>query len=414
MWWYQKNEDLYGLGNSGAQGGSMLSSIGGTIRLGELVPGGTIRHTMKLNLDSLNYYSGYGGYRWPATTADGGYQSFYKGTVPAMRMGSLVALKSSFNLTSLETASARILAWAFTDYGAYVTETAGWSVYGIMIEESPTGHVRDEFQSNWGYAIDPVNEPNPANKNPAWTRDMDRIFTALNVVDNWNAPMWNTVSQSNGTQGAGLGAPRVPWALPLGQGTSTLLITSPNPSYKGWVVTVSGRLQTSVNGTGIGGQSVYLEYSWDNVSWSREAQIGQFTTAADGTFSGQMQFRGNGNHYEYLRARFNGTSTLVPSLSRVVAQWVTPNPILSADFLWTINGLTASLVTTAGNATAPYSFAWTFGDGTSGSGTSINHTYPRSGTSINHTYPRSGSYSVTLTTTDARGQTVVVTKTLTC
>src|SRR5207253_5767351 len=42
IWWYQEKEDLFGTGNSGAHGGSMLSSLGGVIRLGELVPGGMI------------------------------------------------------------------------------------------------------------------------------------------------------------------------------------------------------------------------------------------------------------------------------------------------------------------------------------------------------------------------------------
>src|SRR2546426_2219989 len=38
------------------------------------------------------------------------------------------------------------------------------------------------------------------------TRDMDRIFGALAVVDNWNLANWQTVSASGGTLGAGLGA----------------------------------------------------------------------------------------------------------------------------------------------------------------------------------------------------------------
>ena len=71
-WWDHEKEDLFKTGNSGAHGGSMLSSLGGVIRLGELVPGGTIRHALKVNLlGADNYYSGSGGYRWPATTADG-------------------------------------------------------------------------------------------------------------------------------------------------------------------------------------------------------------------------------------------------------------------------------------------------------------------------------------------------------
>ena len=41
--------------DEGAHGGSGLSSIGGTIRLGELVPGGVIRHALKIN--PYNAYS---------------------------------------------------------------------------------------------------------------------------------------------------------------------------------------------------------------------------------------------------------------------------------------------------------------------------------------------------------------------
>jgi hypothetical protein len=40
--------DIYGDGIEGAHGGSGLSSIGGTIRVGELKPGGEIRHALKI------------------------------------------------------------------------------------------------------------------------------------------------------------------------------------------------------------------------------------------------------------------------------------------------------------------------------------------------------------------------------
>src|SRR5437870_1376943 len=55
MWWSLSN-DLYGTGVDGGHGGSRLSSLGGTIRLGELVPGGVIRHVMKVNVYGLNNY----------------------------------------------------------------------------------------------------------------------------------------------------------------------------------------------------------------------------------------------------------------------------------------------------------------------------------------------------------------------
>jgi len=213
MWWYKENEDLFLTGNSGAHGGSMLSSLGGVIRLGELVPGGTIRHAMKVNLlGADNYYSGSGGYRWPATTADGCAPGCYGGSVPALRMGSLLALPASIDVNSmgLETDAAKILAHAFQDYGAYTVDDAAWSVYAIATEYSPSGKVDDEFAAAWGFSM------SPASRDVPWARDMDRIFGALNVVDNWDQSTWDLVSASNGTQGAGGGAPRVSWAPDFG------------------------------------------------------------------------------------------------------------------------------------------------------------------------------------------------------
>ena len=213
MMWSQHNEDLYGTGNSGAHGGSMLSSLGGVIRLGELVPGGTIRHALKVNLFGADdYYTGYGSYRWPATTADGCAPGCYGGSVPALRMGSLLALPPSIDVNSmgLETNASKILAHTFQDYGGYTVDDAAWSVYAIATEYSPSGKVDDEFTTAWGFPISPLSRDVP------WARDMDLIFGALAVVDNWDLSTWQTVSASNGTQGAGLGAPRVPWAPDFG------------------------------------------------------------------------------------------------------------------------------------------------------------------------------------------------------
>src|SRR5213596_1229202 len=219
MMWSQQNEDLYGTGNSGAHGGSMLSSLGGVIRLGELVPGRTIRHALKVNLFGADdYYTGYGSYRWPATTADGCAPGCYGGSVPALRMGSLLALPPSIDVNSmgLETNASKILAHTFQDYGGYTVDDAAWSVYAIATEYSPSGKVDDEFTTAWGFPI------SPASRDVPWARDMDRIFGALNVVDNWNLANWQTVSASGGTLGAGLGATRTAWAPPL--------LATPTPS----------------------------------------------------------------------------------------------------------------------------------------------------------------------------------------
>src|SRR2546426_794130 len=148
-----------------------------------------------------------------ATTADGCAPGCYGGSVPALRMGSLLALPPSIdvNAMGLETGEpAKILAHAFQDYGAYTVDDAAWSVYAVATEYSPSGKVDDEFGAAWNFTI------SPSSRNVPWARDMDRIFGALAVVDNWDSSEWQVVSASNGTQGVGGGAPRVPRAPDFG------------------------------------------------------------------------------------------------------------------------------------------------------------------------------------------------------
>lgn len=199
--------DLRGPGFYGAHGGSRLSCIGGTLRVGELVPGaGPIRHALKVNLyaaRNLYYDAETGGYRWPAKSADR-YAARVYGTrgkpVMECRMGALLALPGGMDLDSirLETQPARKLAQAFQDYGAYVVDDTAWDVYALVTEWGPAGRVQDEFARAWGFPI------NPAARDTPWARDMDRIFTNLHVVAN-NGP----------DRIGGGGSPRVPLAEPL-------------------------------------------------------------------------------------------------------------------------------------------------------------------------------------------------------
>src|SRR5207244_1770349 len=82
----------------------------------------------------------------------------------------------------------------------------------------------DEFTSAWAFPI------NAATKTVPWARDMDRLFGALNVVDNWDHAAWQTVSASNGAQGSGGGAPLVAWSPDFGTGSGTPGPTSPGPT----------------------------------------------------------------------------------------------------------------------------------------------------------------------------------------
>jgi len=201
--------DIYKDGTYGAHGGSGLSAIGGTLRLGELTPSsGPIKHVLKINIfgrKNIYYDTETKGFRWPARKADGyAADNYYKErsnqTVKECRMGALLALPSFMNLDSMnfETVPGRMLAKAFQDYGAYLVDDTAWDVYAIMVEWSPDGRFDDEFKKNWGYSM------KCSTKDTPWARDMDLIFLNLFVVDN------NTATSIGGG-----GRTRQPLAPPL-------------------------------------------------------------------------------------------------------------------------------------------------------------------------------------------------------
>jgi hypothetical protein len=205
--------DLYGDGRAGAHGGSGLSSIGGSIRLGELRPGSAEgpRHALKVNVyakEALYRCSVRTDcYRWPASTSDSYAVGFY-GTAnnnsnTAMKMGSLLAIPPSVNIGSmgLETVPGKQLAWTFQNYGAYIVDDAYAPGFDISIEAGPNGRKADEFQRDYGFAF--TNKVNYQSSSP-WVRDIQRLVQALHVVNN------NTAT----TIGGG-GVGRQPAAAPI-------------------------------------------------------------------------------------------------------------------------------------------------------------------------------------------------------
>jgi hypothetical protein len=202
--------DLYGDGISGAHGGSGLSAIGGTLRVGELRPGQPPpRHALKLELFAAQNYYNDGKpadcYRWPASTCDGYFDDAtsplkYGGTNPALRPGSLLALPPSVPIASLAltTQPAQALAWTLQNYGAYLVDDSAWSSVSICVENGPAGSFQQQFQADWGMPLDTKGTTS------AFAKDVAAILAALSVVDD-NAPS---------TIGGG-GTPLQPLAAPL-------------------------------------------------------------------------------------------------------------------------------------------------------------------------------------------------------
>jgi hypothetical protein len=202
--------DLYGDGILGAHGGSKLSAIGGSIRVGELRPGGQAPlHALKLNVDSqrvlYNCKTDAECFRWPATAADSGavgdYGSRNPAPNPAMKMGALLAIPASVTIASLglESDPGKQVAWTLQNYGVYIVDSTGGPAYAFSAENGPDGSMRTQFKADYGYDLE-----QRINNNTAWSRDIQRLMTALYVVNN------NTATSIGGG-----GTPLQPLAPPI-------------------------------------------------------------------------------------------------------------------------------------------------------------------------------------------------------
>lgn len=195
--WMAPPEDLYGLGITGGHGGSGLSSIGGTIRLGELTSSEPIRHALKLNLYAKRFLWKFtapdSGYLWPAWRHDGCAPECYGGTNPYLRMGSLLAIPPRVRMEDLhlETVPGKKLFWTLQNYGGYVADDTAWDVFAIAVESNDQQSVKKEFRTQYQMAIETQSGP--------WFQDCLKIYRSLAVVVN-NSP----------TSVGGGGSPRQP------------------------------------------------------------------------------------------------------------------------------------------------------------------------------------------------------------
>ncbi len=196
-YWFGQ-QSIYGDGIDGGHGGSGMSSIGGSIRKGELLNDKPIRHALKIDIWGkwLHYNSSSStpGRRWPARLADAYAAKEYKGSNPALVMGSLLAVPPNVTIESLglTTKAGKKIFQAMQDYGAYVVDDSGWDYNYLCLERS----AEEEYQKVTG---------NHFNDDKALQADLTKIIGALKVIDN-NGP--NSIG--------GGGTPRQPLAPPIG------------------------------------------------------------------------------------------------------------------------------------------------------------------------------------------------------
>lgn len=249
IWGYPKTgENIYQGGTYGTHYGSGLSSIGGTIRKGELTGSSNIRHALKLEVWAakyLYYSSSVPGYRWPADRADsyaGDPNSAwrYQGVNPRLVQGALLALPwgTDINNMGLSSAGARKIAWALVYFGAYIVDDTAQSQHAFCVENGGQGD----------YNAIPLS-------------DINKIVRALKIVDN-NGP---------GSIGGG-GEPRTSYAPPI----ATLVS---NPGFE-----AQGATQTPSNwGTWPGGSGAHADadYTENNgVARSGSMQLAHWKSSA--------------------------------------------------------------------------------------------------------------------------------------
>jgi hypothetical protein len=181
---------LRGDGRLGCHGGSNLSGIGGTIRVGEMTAPDPLRHALKINLNCTVSCSAEGnGYRWPAMKADGAYRDLYRGDDPRVNLGTMFALPPDADLRWITEKDTLKIAEAFRDYGAYVVDTTGGPPTNALNAQAGAEEEIPHIDS----------------------AQMVRLIASLSIVTN-SAP---------DTPGGGpLGTPRrAPCALPFPDGT---------------------------------------------------------------------------------------------------------------------------------------------------------------------------------------------------
>ncbi len=135
--------DIFGDGALGSHGGSGLSGVGGTIRVGELTGKDPIGHALKIELQHQWYYGmaplqpksatngGRTQYVWPATGSDSGSHApggLYGGRLAVLVPGALLAVRGVDEKSlqgKMKTAVGTKMLDAFVNYGAYIVDDTG-------------------------------------------------------------------------------------------------------------------------------------------------------------------------------------------------------------------------------------------------------------------------------------------------
>eukprot|EP00039_Didymoeca_costata_P015349 m.259415 g.259415 ORF g.259415 m.259415 type:complete len:433 (-) comp16203_c0_seq6:4197-5495(-) len=215
-------------GAHGAHGGSGLSSIGGSIRLGELLPSSPpINHVLKIELANWWYFGakqlqpktedngGRSQYVWPATGSNAGFDpstntsGSYVGTNPYVAPGALLAIPSFLEgNVSVQTAIGARIKDAMVNYGGYLVDGTGrgsakHNSVALCMDALVNSEMREHFGFNMAYPHGITATSDSKNATLLY-QDLLQIFRNLYAVSN-NGPS---------TIGGG-GTPRKPPKPPI-------------------------------------------------------------------------------------------------------------------------------------------------------------------------------------------------------
>lgn len=176
--------------------------------------------------------------------------------------------------------------------------------------------------------------------------------------------------------------------------SQTLVVSNPPPPPSNLTASFTSSVQNPTIGETIsfvasasGGTQPY-SYAWsfgDSAVASGSSGTHSYNTA--GAFTVTLTVADSAGHTATATNTINVTAPLSASFTYSPSN---PGPLTSIQFAATASG-----------GTAPYAYSWDFGDGTTGNGATTSHSY---------VLP--GSYKVTLTVTDANGETATSTATV--
>ena len=202
---FPNTTSVFGDGTLGSHGGSGLSGVGGTIRVGELTRKRPIGHALKLELEHQWYFGQYplqphsnynGGrrqYVWPATGSDscsvripGGC---YTGTLKYLVPGALMAIPSTVHdeiRDKIKTLPGKKIFEALTDYGGYIADDTGAKNTAAICMSS---EVNEEMRNAFGFTMTYPQGVGPSKDDPGrdMYADLLLIFQNLHIVTN-NGP----------------------------------------------------------------------------------------------------------------------------------------------------------------------------------------------------------------------------------